>query len=81
MTTQKTDKIEVLESGGIIQHGKYNDRIYLMKTEENFSPELPAELIKIAQKHKYSKIFAKVPANKIDCFENLDYQNYSIKEY
>ena len=55
------DKIEEYK-GAIIQHGPYNDRIYLMKVVSP-SKELAHELISLAKLKKYSKIFAKVPEN------------------
>ncbi|RZB32096.1 MAG: beta-lysine N6-acetyltransferase [Desulfobacteraceae bacterium Eth-SRB1] len=60
MLTQ--DKIESYK-GSIIQHGHYNDRIYLMKTTSFPSAGLPYELIELAKTNGYSKIFAKVPKN------------------
>lgn len=45
----------------IIQHGKFNDRIYLMKLSEQDFPGIIEELDKIALKNGYSKIFAKIP--------------------
>ncbi|MFW6061227.1 MAG: putative beta-lysine N-acetyltransferase, partial [Planctomycetota bacterium] len=45
-----------------IQHGKYNDRIYLMHLAREDYPEILPRLEEIAGKKRYSKIFAKVPA-------------------
>ena len=45
----------------IIQHGKFNDRIYLMKLSKEDFPNIIEKLNKIALKEKYTKIFAKVP--------------------
>jgi len=60
MPTQ--DKIENYK-GSIIQHGHYNDRIYLMQLTLLPSAEFPYELINLAKTNRYSKIFAKVPEN------------------
>lgn len=46
----------------IIQHGKYNDRIYLMKVSPADAPVLPETLKDKALDCEYTKIFAKVPA-------------------
>ena len=46
----------------VVQHGKYNDRIYLMKLSKNDCPDIIKELDKLAWTEGYSKIFAKVPA-------------------
>ncbi|MCD4652811.1 putative beta-lysine N-acetyltransferase [bacterium] len=58
MSTQ--DKIENY-NGSIIQHGHYNDRIYLMQLMLLPSAEFPYDLINLAKTNGYSKIFAKVP--------------------
>jgi putative beta-lysine N-acetyltransferase len=47
--------------GSIIQHGSYNDRIYLIKLADAPPSTTPYSLIDLARKHRYSKIFAKVP--------------------
>lgn len=68
MNQAKLDQIEVLPCGSVIQHGHYNNRIYLMKAGERIASNLPIELISIAEKKGYSKIFAKLPLKKADCF-------------
>ncbi len=47
--------------GTIIQHGKYNDRLYLMKCPSSPDQNLADDLIRLTQKKGYTKIFAKVP--------------------
>jgi hypothetical protein len=47
----------------VVQHGKYNDRIYLMKLSKNDCPDIINELDKMAWTEGYSKIFAKVPTS------------------
>lgn len=54
------DKITKAGSS-LIQHGKYNDRIYLMKLAEDDFPGIIKHLDILANEEKYSKIFAKVP--------------------
>jgi SSS family solute:Na+ symporter len=49
--------------GSQIQHGKYNDRIYLMKLDPTDLPELVERLDELCRAKAYSKIFAKVPAS------------------
>lgn len=68
------DTIQTLECGSIIQHGKQNDRIYLMKAASKNTEALPQTLKKMAQQQGYSKIFAKVPAPQADAFLNAGYQ-------
>lgn len=55
------DKVEVIGQGSIIQHGKHNDRIYLMKLNEQDLDIFFYEISKLANENKYSKIFCKVP--------------------
>ena len=62
MTDYVPDKIQKLPCGSLIQHGSFNNRIYLIKTGENVSSKLAKKLIALAKKKKYSKIFAKVPS-------------------
>jgi putative beta-lysine N-acetyltransferase len=57
----------------IIQHGKFNDRIYLMKLAKKDFPTIIEELDKIALKNEYSKIFAKIPKFAKDEFVNNGY--------
>jgi len=57
------DRIEKLPCGSIIQHGPYNDRIYLLKLKDNANGKLPVDLILMAKRSGYSKVFAKVPLN------------------
>jgi putative beta-lysine N-acetyltransferase len=70
MLTQ--DKIEEYK-GCVIQHGHYNDRIYLMKTTQIPSAELPYELIDLAKTNRYSKIFARLPENVSKSFFNAGF--------
>ena len=54
----KSDIIELF-CGQTIQHGKSNNRIYLMKFNPSVDENIPQELINKARKDGYSKIFAK----------------------
>lgn len=66
------DKIENLNDT-IIQHGKYNDRIYLMKLNKNNVKETIQLLNDLAIKNKYSKIFAKIPESLQSIFTESEY--------
>lgn len=55
-----TDRIENF-SGASIQHGPYNDRVYLLRLGNADPQSLAAELRELARNKGYSKIFAKVP--------------------
>jgi len=45
-----------------LQHGKSNDRVYLMKVDERDLPEVIELAETLAEEHGYSKLFTKVPA-------------------
>lgn len=45
----------------VIQHGKYNDRIYLMKLDREDLPNIISKLLKLSDKYNYGKIFCKIP--------------------
>lgn len=57
------DKFEFVGKGSKIQHGKLNDRIYLMKLDEQDADEILEKLATLAQINKYSKLFCKIPKN------------------
>ena len=68
-----TDLIEKI-GHSIIQHGHNNQRIYLMKSSREDLPHLLTELDELADKHEYSKIFAKVPSSQSEIFLLSGYQ-------
>ncbi|MFP4105963.1 MAG: putative beta-lysine N-acetyltransferase [Phycisphaerae bacterium] len=55
------DTIEKL-GDSVIQHGKENDRVYLMKLAKADSDKIVPRIEQLAEENDYSKIFAKVPA-------------------
>ncbi len=57
----------------ILQHGKYNDRIYLMKLSKDDFPAIIDKLDKLASAENYSKIIAKVPEFAKDEFTEKGY--------
>jgi len=57
----------------IIHHGKYNNRIYLMKLANDDMPDIIYDLDKLAFSENYSKIIAKVPAFAKDTFLENEY--------
>ena len=61
------DNIEEFK-GSTIQHGDYNDRIYLMDAGDDPPLYLGKDLIHMAKRKGYSKIFAKVPDHLSDQF-------------
>jgi len=62
-TVEKNTKdiIETFGKGTLLQHGKLNDRIYLMKLAHSDFPAIIGHLNRLARQESYSKIFCKVP--------------------
>lgn len=56
------DKIEKLIDGSVIQHGKQNDRVYLMKLNDDATSVIKS-ISELATENGYTKIFCKVPSN------------------
>ena len=56
-----SDVVESIGNGSLIQHGKHNDRVYLMKLDKRDAEDMPAQLSKMARIEGYTKIFCKVP--------------------
>ncbi len=54
-----SDRIEEIGKS-LIQHGKYNDRIYLIKFDPADTEELLEQFDALASEHGYSKVFAKI---------------------
>ncbi len=55
------DTVEKIGNGSTIQHGKHNDRIYLMKLDEQDVDLILDELPELAKANSYSKVFCKIP--------------------
>jgi putative beta-lysine N-acetyltransferase len=55
------DRIETIGKGSIIQHGKLNNRIYLIKLGKKEGPDILDVLKRMAAECAYTKIFCKVP--------------------
>ena len=55
--------IDIVETLGqsTIQHGSYNNRIYVMNLSRNDFPQIIKKLGDLAQKNNYGKIFVKIP--------------------
>jgi putative beta-lysine N-acetyltransferase len=61
--TKMLDIVEIVGKGSIIQHGKHNDRVYLMKLDERDADDILNILSALANINKYSKLFCKVSKN------------------
>lgn len=57
----------------IIQHGKYNDRIYIMKIKEQGASDVLNTAEELLADHQYGKVFAKVSAADKEAFEKNGY--------
>ena len=67
------DRIETFGQS-TIQHGKHSDRVYLMKLGQDDLPDLLSRLEDLADEKGYSKIFAKVPDDRLDHFRRHGYR-------
>ena len=56
-----------------IQHGRHNDRLYLMKLSKQDLPGIVERLERLARVRNYSKVFAKVPESAKDHFTQQGY--------
>jgi putative beta-lysine N-acetyltransferase len=77
MAETSTDIVEQL-GGSTIQHGKYNDRIYLMKLDPDDLPAIVGQLEELGGARGYTKIFAKVPASAVVAFEQAGYRREAL---
>ena len=64
MTGETVNLSDTIEKIGhsLVQHGKYNDRIYLLKLNAADFPAVINTLEEVRRNNGYTKIFAKVPA-------------------
>jgi beta-lysine N6-acetyltransferase len=67
------DRIERL-GNSLIQHGKNNDRIYLMKLKDADVPRVIEGIETLAEENAYSKIFAKIPVRVSEDFLEAAYE-------
>lgn len=67
------DQIIQLEDS-LIQHGKENDRIYLMKLGKQNIPQTIEKMDDLAKEKRYSKIFAKVREDAVIYFKEHKYK-------
>ena len=55
------DTVETLGKS-MVHHGTCNNRVYLMKLDASDLPSIVGRLARLAERHGYTKIFAKIPA-------------------
>ena len=58
----------------VVQHGPFNDRIYLMKLGVGDIAKLAADLDSLAEEKGYSKIIGKIPAGQTNEFKKNGYR-------
>lgn len=68
-----SDEIVTFDCGSVLQHGPFNDRIYLLKKGEDADDDLAEKLISLAKKQSYTKILAKLPVSEIAPFIHEGY--------
>lgn len=62
-------------SNSLIQHGDYNDRVYLMKLSEKDNKQRTIEkVIDLAKSKNYGKVFAKVNAKDSDLLKQYNFE-------
>ena len=72
-TQNSQDTVERFH-GALIQHGSFNDRIYLMKINDADPDELVSSLLEKAQASGYTKVLAKIPRSNSNAFLNAGYR-------
>lgn len=66
-----TDSVEVIR-GALVQHGPRSDRVYLLEPGAHAESDIAA-MEELAYRHGYSKLFAKVPEDREQCFLDSDF--------
>lgn len=64
-----TDRVIKTDNGSVLQHGKFNDRIYLMKLGDKDIPSIITEMDEMARKNHYGKILARIPLWAVPLFK------------
>jgi putative beta-lysine N-acetyltransferase len=72
MSFQKDEVIHL--DGATLQHGKLNQRVYLMRVGTAAPAKLIIALDRLAHEHGYTKIFAKVPESMASLFLTAGYR-------
>jgi len=76
MTDKSKSVFDTIESlqGALIQHGPFNQRIYLMKIGDANPEQLIREMKTLARRKEYTKIFAKIPLEFKDVFTEAGFR-------
>jgi lysine 2,3-aminomutase len=62
----------------VLQHGRDNDRVYLIRLSDLDMPELIDEIDRLATANSYGKIFAKVPVRWMTAFAEAGYTSEAM---
>ena len=75
-TAKNPQQLDIVKNvrGATIQHGPFNDRIYLMNLGQADPESLIPELLNLADDHGYGKIFAKIPESHSEAFAEVDFE-------
>ncbi|MFO7653051.1 MAG: putative beta-lysine N-acetyltransferase [Candidatus Krumholzibacteriia bacterium] len=71
------DVVERL-GGSLVQHGPYNDRIYLIELDPDDVPDIVDQLDELRRENDYAKVFAKVPAPLAEPFQQAGYRREAM---
>jgi putative beta-lysine N-acetyltransferase len=71
------DTIETI-NGSVVQHGHYNDRIYLMRLNRDDIGGTLATLTKLAKSERYGKLFARIPLAAWPAFKTAGFQKEAV---
>lgn len=78
---QKPDSVITIGQS-TVQHGTYNDRVYLIKLHLSDYPFIINEIRELAEKYNYSKVFAKIHPSAKDGFIQAGFeQEASIPDF
>lgn len=73
----KMDQI-IKIGASVLQHGKFNDRVYLMKLSKVDFPGIIRQTESLAEENGYTKIFAKVPRWAESAFSAAGYETEAV---
>ncbi len=65
--------VVVHRGNSVLQHGKINNRVYIMKLAREDIPDIIRYADELTHKEGYTKIFVKVPESSVDIFTEAGY--------
>ena len=67
------DDVILRRGNSVIQHGHFNNRVYVMKLAPSDVPDIIRYADDLARKEGYTKIFVKVPESSVEIFASVGY--------